>query len=299
MIGVGGVARDWYAKAVASLALPGGTRPDRAYALVRTARTACLIGDVARARSWLDEAEGLFEELGDEEGSAAVIGACCELEGRIGNYDEAIELAERLVALRQSLDAADPATVAARTGRPSEAEAALAWALLGRAVVENDKEAAERSWEILAAGADAVATSGTLVEEAAWLADLAHSLFVLEAYSESIATGQRALRKLLELEAANETQIAVVWDCLFTIGLSLCGRGDAGSGISLVSATRHMWHVFGVSLVEEPLTQALLGRVENSARAALGDDGYEAAVNAGEALTRDEAIALGLSIAPD
>jgi hypothetical protein len=28
-------------------------------------------------------------------------------------------------------------------------------------------------------------------------------------------------------------------------------------------------------------------------------DGYVAAVNAGEALTRDEAIALGLSIAPD
>ena len=112
-------------------------------------------------------------------------------------------------------------------------------------------------------------------------------------------TGRSAKDKYLVRRPANETQIAVVWDCLFTIGLSLCGRGDGGSGISLVSATQHMWQVSGVAVAEDPSVQAALGRVEKGARAALGDDGYEAAVNAGEALTRDEAIALGLSIAPD
>jgi hypothetical protein len=60
-----------------------------------------------------------------------------------------------------------------------------------------------------------------------------------------------------------------------------------------------MWHAAGVGVAEEPFTQAVVGRVEKSARAALGDDGYEAAVEAGEALTRDEAIALGLGITPD
>lgn len=296
VMGIG--AREWYSKSVASLALPGGTPPDRAYALVRTARNASLIGDFARARSWLDEAEGLFEELGDKEGSALVIGTRSELETRIGNYDEAIDLAGRLAARRQSLDDADPAVAGARTQTPSEAEGVLAWALLGRAVEENDRKTAERAWKILSTAADAAAVSGTLIEQAAWLCDLALSLFVLEAYSESIATGQRSMRKLLELEVANETQIAVVWDCLFIIGLSLCRRGDAGSGISLVSATRQMWRVAGVGMAEEPLTQALLSRVEKSVRTALGD-GYEAAVNAGEASTRDEAIALGLSVAPD
>jgi hypothetical protein len=137
------------------------------------------------------------------------------------------------------------------------------------------------------------------MEQAFWLSDLALSLFVLETYSESIATGQRAVRKIRELEAANDTQIAPVWDCLFTIGLSLCGRGDPEPGIRLISATRQMWHVAGVSVGEEPFMQAVRGRVEKGARAALGDDGYETAVSAGEALTRDEAIALGLSIAPD
>ena len=88
-----------------------------------------------------------------------------------------------------------------------------------------------------------------------------------------------------------------MWDSLFTIGLSLCGRGDAGSGISLVSAARRMYREDGVA--EEAFAQAVLGRIEKSARAALGDEGYEAAVRSGEALTRDEAIELALSITPD
>jgi len=178
------------------------------------------------------------------------------------------------------------------------ADSSLGWALLGRAVENNDRNAAERSREIFAARADAAAATGTLIEQATWLSDLAISLFVLEAYSESIATAQRALRKILELEAANQTQIGPMWDCLYTIGLSMCGRGDAESGIPLVSATRNMWRVAGVGVTEEPFEQAIHGRVEKSARTALGDDGFEVAVKAGEALTRDQAIALGLSITP-
>ena len=89
----------------------------------------------------------------------------------------------------------------------------------------------------------------------------------------------------------------IVIGILFTIGLSLCGSGDADSGIRLVSATRQMWHVAGVGVAEEPFEQAVFSRVEKSARTTLGA-AYEAAVAAGEALTRDQAIALGLSITP-
>ena len=295
---IGISARDWYSTALASLALPGGTRADRAYALVSTARVASLIGDFARARSWLDEADSLFDELADHDGEAFVLEARCWLEVRSGNYDEVFELAERLATLSQSSDDDDAASAAAKARMSSEAESNLAWALLGRAVDNNDRKAAERSREIFAARADAAATTGTLMEQAAWLSDLAISLFVLETYSESIATAHRALRKILELEAANQTQLGPMWDCLLTIGLSLCGRGDTDSGIRLVSATRQMWRVAGVGVTEQPLDQAIHGRIEKSARTALGDDGYEAAVNAGEALTRDQAIALGLSITP-
>lgn len=120
---------------------------------------------------------------------------------------------------------------------------------------------------------------------------------MLEAHSEGIATGQRALGKLLELEATLETESGWVPDSLFTIGISLCGRGDAGSGISLVTAARRMYREHGVS--EVAIEQTILGRIEKSARAALGDEGYEAAVRSGEALSRDEAIELALSMTTD
>jgi len=298
VMGVTGArVRDWYMKGVASLALPGGGREDRAWALVRTARVATVTGEFARARSWLDEADALFQDLGDGHGSADAIGARCVIELSTGNYDRAVELAERLAALAQFLDDADPAAAAARTRTPSEAEWTLAWALLGRALEENDRAAAERSRAIFAARADAAAATGTLVEQASQLHDLALSLFALEAYSESIATGQRALRKLLELESTLETEGGWVPDSLFTIGISSCGKGDVGSGISLVSAARRMYREDGVA--EETYTQSVLGRIEKSARAVLGDEGYETAVRGGEALARDEAIELALSVTSD
>jgi predicted ATPase/class 3 adenylate cyclase len=293
---VGGSARDWYAKGVASLALLGGAREDRAWALVRTARVATLAGDFARARSWLDEADALFEELGDGHGSADAIGARCVVELSTGNYDRAVELAERLAALAQALDDADPAAAAAGTRTPSEAAWTLAWALLGQALMENDRSAAERSRALFAARANAGA-AGTLVEQAASLNDLSRSLFVLEAYSEAIATGQRALGKLLELEDTLESETGWVSDSLFTIGISLCGRGDAGSGISLVSAARRMYREDGVA--EWAFEKAVLGRIEKSARAALGDEGYETAVRDGEGLSHDKAIELALSSTTD
>jgi predicted ATPase len=292
---VGSSARGWYARVLASIELPGGTREDRAWALVRAARMANLTGDLTRAGSLLDEADGLFEELEDGHGAADAIGARAVTELSTGNYEQAIELAERLAALTQSLEEADPTAAAARTRNPTEAQDVLAKALLGRALVEDDRASAERGRAFFAGRADAPA--GTLLEQASDLRDLAFSLFVLGAYSESIATGQRSLSKLLELEAALEMESGWLSDALFSIGLSLCGRGDAGSGTSLVSAARRMYREDGVA--EEDFTQRALSRIEKSARATLGDEGYETAVRKGEAMARDEAIELALSVPGD
>ena len=46
-------------------------------------------------------------------------------------------------------------------------------------------------------------------------------------------------------------------------------------------------------VAEETYTQAVLGRIEKRARAALGDDQYDALVGTGEDLSRDEAIKRG------
>jgi hypothetical protein len=50
--------------------------------------------------------------------------------------------------------------------------------------------------------------------------------------------------------------------------------------------------------VLEPWSVPILERFEGNARAALGDEGYEAAVRAGETLSREEAIELALSVSP-
>jgi hypothetical protein len=115
--------------------------------------------------------------------------------------------------------------------------------------------------------------------------------------SEGIATGQRALGKLLELEAILEAESGWVSDSLFAIGISLCGRGDAKNGVSLVSAARRMYREDGIA--EWTIEQALVGRIEKSARAVLGDEGYEAAVRSSEGMPRDDAIELAVSIATD
>jgi predicted ATPase len=292
--GVG--ARDWYPMVVASVALPGGTQTDRAYALVSAASTSGLVGDFDRAGVLLDEAESLFEELGDTDGMASVIGVRSSNAERSGNYDEVLTFVERLTALSDSLGD-DAAAATAKARMASEANAMLTGALMARAVLQDDRSAAERCREIFAAEAAAAASRG-LMEQAIWLSELGMSLFLLGSYSESIATTKRSLEKLVELEAANDTKLAQAWDCLFDIGLSLCETGDPATGISLMSGTRQMWRLAGVGIAEQPQVRALIDRAEQSARAALGDDGYEAAVKAGEALTRDDAMALGLSIEP-
>ena len=72
------------------------------------------------------------------------------------------------------------------------------------------------------------------------------------------------------------------------------GSGEADIGVKLVGAVRRMYHEYGV--VEWAIERAVRGRIEKSARAALGDEGYETAVRSGEAMPREEAIELALSI---
>jgi hypothetical protein len=58
-----------------------------------------------------------------------------------------------------------------------------------------------------------------------------------------------------------------------------------------------MYREYGIA--EEDFSQKALSRIEKSARTALGDEGYEIAVRSGEAMSRDEAIELALSITAD
>ena len=275
---------DWQAKQLASLALPGGTREDRAYALARTAGVASLLGEAAHARTLLDEADGLFDQLADEHGRVDALAVRFDVEVRAGNYDEAVALAERLEAIE-----------AGQTPDPVNgplAERMLAFALLARALEEDDRQAAERSQALLAARAARAAESGTLSVQAGVLVNLAWIHFVLKDYSESAAAGRRALAKLLEVEATLQIETPMVADPICAVGLAVCGSGDHRLGISLLSFARRRWR--DDAIAEEAYAKAAFARIEKNARAALGDEGHDAAVRAGEALTRKQAIELAL-----
>ena len=128
--------------------------------------------------------------------------------------------------------------------------------------------------------------------QAGVLVNLAWIHFVLKDYSESAAAGRRALAKLLEVEATLQIETPMVADPICAVGLAVCGSGDHRLGISLLSFARRRWR--DDAIAEEAYAKAAFARIEKNARAALGDEGHDAAVRAGEVLTRKQAIELAL-----
>jgi predicted ATPase/class 3 adenylate cyclase len=284
-IGVtGSLIADAYATGLASLALRGGTEEDRAYALVRTAAFADALGEFDSARDLLSEAERLFDRLGDARGLADATAWQSDVEYQTGNYGDALAHAERLAALAEDIGDADLA---------SWAERFLGAALLGRANADGDREAAERNHLLWLRQAQYAASFDSALDRAIVRANLAFSLFALEEYAKSIETAQRALREMLEIGA---TTVADSHDPVFVVGLAECESGNLDLGITLVSAAMRLFHESG--FVPASWTPFVVERFESNVRATLGDDAHDAAVSAGEALSRDEAIELALSVVP-
>ena len=144
-----------------------------------------------------------------------------------------------------------------RTGTQSEAEWTLAWALLGRAVEEDDRSAAERSrGSLCSKGRRRRCWGRCWNRRRRWTT------------SRRACSCSRTIRKGSQLRSAR-SRSSSSWrprsrpsrgGCriLFTIGISLCGKGDADSGISLVSAARRMYREDGIA--EWTIEQTIIGR---------------------------------------
>ena len=273
---------DSYTTGVASLALPGGHAGDRAYALVRTASFANHAGLFDSARELLSEAEDSFRELGDPLGTADAVGWQSDVALRMGRFAEAVALGEKLAAIAEDLDDRRIA---------SDADEVLGLALLGRALVDGDREAAQKGYAFIAAEMESVLESEPVLEQVVARANLALAQFALEEYSDSIATAQRALRDVVGLEAADVRLVAYP---LFAVGLSQYGTGEYSLAVTLLTASARLHREHGFA--PEMWMSQLLERVEREARTELDTDDYDVAVYAGEALSRDEAVALVLSL---
>ena len=275
---------DSYTTGVASLALPGGHAEDRAYALVRTASFADHAGLFDSARKLLSEAEDSFRELGDPYGSADAIVWQSDVALRMGRYTDALALGEMLAGIAKDLDDRRIA---------SDADEVLGLALLARALVDGDREAAEQGYAFMAAEMEYVVESEPVLEQVVARANLALAQYALAEYSNSIATAQRALRDVVGLDAADVRTVAYP---LFAIGLSSYGTGEHGLAVTLLTASARLHREHGFA--PEMWMSQLLKRVESDAHAELDPDDYDFAVRAGEALSRDEAIALVLNVSP-
>ncbi len=178
-----------------------------------------------------------------------------------------VELAERLAALAQSLDDADPAAAAARTRTPSEAESVLAWALLGRALEENDRAAAERSRAFFAAQSrrrrcgDAGGT-GRVAARSCLQPVRARGLF--GGHRNGAARTEKAPRAGGHARDGDGKGVGF---SLHHRDLRCAGEATPTSGISLVSAARRMYREHGV--VEEALRRKRFLAVSRRARGRL------------------------------
>src|SRR5262249_9176288 len=104
---------DGYTRALASLALPGAAKPDRAYALVRSAYGGYMLGELGEARQLLSEAEALFDELGDQRGLAEALRWRSQVEDTGGDYGLAAGFAERVIGIGEAIGDDDIAVMGA------------------------------------------------------------------------------------------------------------------------------------------------------------------------------------------
>jgi predicted ATPase len=273
--------RDGYARALASLALPGATKPDRAYALVRAAYGGYVLGELGEARQLLSEAEALFDELDDQRGRAEALRWRSSLEDGDGNYALSAALAERVAAIGEAIGDDDITMMGTNQ---------LWYPLFAQAVVDSDRDAAERS-RVLAEAAvryEAEKSDSSSLEQAAAVGVLALSLFALGEYAESIATAQRSLREMPPIETGGFLMTAVL-----VIGFSACAGGDPGHGVRLIAAVLKPFRDEGITL--DASLAVVRERLDSQARAALGEGRYESEVVAGEALSHADTIELALS----
>ncbi len=212
---------DWYA-ALAGPAIPGATKEDRAYALVRASYGASLLGELSQARQLLSEAEALFDELCDQRGLADALRWRSEVEDKAGEYALAAALAERVTAIGEAIGDDDIAMMG---------KSYLFNPLFSRAVVDGDRQAAERAYALAEAGLkyETEKSDSSSLERAASLSALAGSLFALGEYAKSITTAQRSLRDMPMIETGGTLHGA---GGLMVIGFSACAGGEPRQGMS-------------------------------------------------------------------
>jgi predicted ATPase/class 3 adenylate cyclase len=270
-----------YTVMTTGLALVGGNDHDRAYAMFQTAAFAHDLGEVEDARALLAGAESFLEVAGDLPGLAMISNSRSFLESTLGNAGDAMVAAERAIGLARRVGDQD---------LESRASARLSFALQVYALADDppDREALLRSRALDQARLTQVRTQGSPLVEAAALVNLGFSLYLLGELDDALQHVQQGA------QVALTTGKRLISEDVLLIGFIAAGLGQNRVGVMLVTAAQREYEQEG--LVMQATDVRILDKIDHAAREALGNDGYEDAVRAGEALTREEAIELALSL---
>jgi predicted ATPase len=278
-----GELRDSFPIAEAALDLSGGEAEDRAHALVDVSLFARELAGADHAREMLAEAESLFADLGDDAGLMDTAMRRSFIEATSGNPGEAIRLSEYALEL------------ALRNGddyRASRAQGALAHGLMVAGFESDppDRDALERALEIQFAELDELRSDASPQQLATELHNVGVTLLLVGRSAEALPTMQEALRLRVDADSLDARYF-------FNIGLVAGGLGQHEAGVTLNALGRRGMDNHGIAV--QAIDRRLMDELEAGARRALGDDGYDAAVRAGEAMTLDEGIELALGLTAD
>jgi predicted ATPase/class 3 adenylate cyclase len=282
---LGGEFADSLAVIRRALDLEGGRTDDRAHALRVGGTFSGYLGDMKQARTMLDEAESLYATLGDTAGLSLVAVQRGFLEATLGNGTQAIAYGER--ALELAHEVGDEYGI-------SNARSTLVYGLQVAALETDPPEAAkiERALELQLGDLAYTRAAGLAPEqEADMVRDVALTLVLAGRNGEALRYAREAIELLLDRPRRPGHDAETVRFAAYAAS----GVRSHRQALTLAAWVRRSFSEQGLEL--QVIDRRLLGRLDADARAALGDEGYDAAVEDGEAMTVDQALELVLSLA--
>lgn len=276
-----GELADSYALMRSALALTGRDDPYRGPALRAASELAAELGELGEAHRLLDEADAGLATPRDDLLGYRILNSRVWLAMREREYGRAADYAAH---------AADAGRAMSSRDLEMSAIGLHVQAIRMAATDRDDPDIAllERCLALMEAVTDWAQQSDSLTERAAADAELGMIHIGLGNPGAALDHMQSGLRQTLAM--------GLRWVALnvMAIGVIAGQLEQHETAAKLTAAVLHQYEQEGTRV--DPDDARYLQRLEPAARNALGDAGYEAAVRAGAALTRDEAVELALGV---
>ncbi len=252
----------------------GGEEPSelRARALHAAASLATRHGEYERATELSELSLALWEELGDQAGTARSLLSLGTVASEQGDYERATSLSERAAALYQALED--------RRGQ------ALAVSNLGGIALDRGEYAraaalSEQAYQLFETLEDSEGMAFALVNQGfAALSEHDHA--------RALTLLREALRRLAELEFKD-----IIGYCFEGLAAVLAFTGQADAAARLLGAADALRESLGVELA--PAERETHDETTAAVREGLGEERFSAAWRQGRELALDEAIAYALA----